>query len=296
MRTCRKPVQTGILRGAIKLYKGDIVRKPIFAMNALQSGATICGSSCYIAGDRRQHAAPTGIREIGLRDSAPAIEGRPRMVKTGILIVADDAAMRATFARWLLQTGYAVELAENPRRALEVGSKAGIALAIVAPEGFGATGVELVRGLADEVEHVIIVGEAAGGAGSPDVRIAMPLNEQDVLAKVKSLLRPAPAPQTRSAPQILRFEGYTIDSGARTCVDAKGQELTLTRAEFSLLLAFGQKPGLVLSRDELTHAVAGRGAEPDDRSVDVLISRLRRKIEPDPKCLSGKKLNPMNHL
>jgi len=57
----------------------------------------------------------------------------------------------------------------------------------------------------------------------------------------------------------------------------------LTRAEFSLLQALAHQPGRVLSRDELSQAVGGRGAEPDDRSVDVLMSRLRRKIEPDPK-------------
>jgi len=111
----------------------------------------------------------------------------------------------------------------------------------------------------------------------------MPLNEQDVLAKVNSVLRPPPVQAVQPLPQLLRFEGYTLDAGARTCVDARGQELTLTRAEFSLLLAFGQNPGRVLSRDELSRVVTGRGAEPEDRSVDVLISRLRRKIETDPK-------------
>jgi two-component system OmpR family response regulator len=234
---------------------------------------------CRRQGQRDEYLVPTGISKI----RPAASENCWRLVKPGILIVADDAATRATLARWLLQAGYAVELAESPRRAREIGSKAGVALAIVAPEGFGAPGLDLARELAGEVEQIIVVGETAGAAGSPDLRIAMLLNEQDVLAKVKSALRPASIPETPSAPQILRFEGYTIDAGARTCVDAKGQELTLTRAEFSLLLAFGQKPGRVLSRDELTHVVAGRGAEPDDRSVDVLISRLRRKIEPDPK-------------
>jgi DNA-binding winged helix-turn-helix (wHTH) protein len=110
------------------------------------------------------------------------------------------------------------------------------------------------------------------------------LNEQDVLAKVRSALNAAPSRQTPAGPQLLAFEGYTLDAEGRTCVDAKGQEVTLTRAEFSLLLAFARQPGRVLSRDELTHVVAGRGAENDDRSVDVLISRLRRKIEPDPKA------------
>src|SRR5260221_10082646 len=208
------------------------------------------------------------------------------MVNPGILVVADDAALRATLARWLLQAGYAVELAESPRRAHEVASKAAISLAMVAPQGLGAPGIELAHELTEVVEHVIMIGEPAGDSlapGEPDVGISMPLSEPDVLAKVKAVLRPAPVREAPADPQILRFEGYTLDAGARTCVDAQGQEVTLTRAEFSLLLAFGQKPGRVLSRDELTRVVTGRGAEPEDRSVDVLISRLRRKIEPDPK-------------
>ena len=203
------------------------------------------------------------------------------MVKPGILIVADDASLRATLARWLLQAGYAVELAESPKRAHEVASKAAIVLAIVAPQGLGAPGIELAHDLAETVEHVITIGEP--GDPTAGVWVSMPLNEQDVLAKVNSVLRPPPVQAVQPLPQLLRFEGYTLDAGARTCVDARGQELTLTRAEFSLLLAFGQNPGRVLSRDELSRVVTGRGAEPEDRSVDVLISRLRRKIETDPK-------------
>lgn len=206
------------------------------------------------------------------------------MVKPGILVVADDAASRATLARWLMQAGYAVELAESPRRAHEVAAKSTISVAMVAPQGLGAPGIELAHELTEVVEHVILIGEAPGNGASPDVRISLPLSEPDVLAKVKSVLSPpATVREAPADPQVLRFEGYTLDAGARTCVDAHGQEVTLTRAEFSLLLAFGQKPGRVLSRDELTRVVTGRGAEPEDRSVDVLISRLRRKIEPDPK-------------
>lgn len=208
------------------------------------------------------------------------------MVKPGILVVADDASLRATVARWLIQAGYAVELAESPRRAQEVASNAAIALAIVAPQG---SGVELARKLDGAVEHVMFFGTpddvAAAGEpqAPPDLCIALPLNEQDLLTKVKSVLRPVAVREAPSGPQLLRFEGYTLDAGARTCLDAKGRELTLTRAEFSLLQTFAQNPGRVVSRDELTRVVTGRGAEPEDRSVDVLISRLRRKIEPDPK-------------
>jgi len=208
------------------------------------------------------------------------------MVKPGILVVADDASLRATVARWLIQAGYAVELAESPKRAHEVAGKTTIALAIVAPQG---SGIELAHKLEGAVGHVMYFGKpddvtAAGEpAVSSDLCITLPLSEQDVLAKVKSVLRPVVAREAPPAPQLLCFEGYTLDGGARTCLDARGRELALTRAEFSLLLAFAQNPGRVLSRDELTRVVTGRGAEPEDRSVDVLISRLRRKIETDPK-------------
>jgi DNA-binding winged helix-turn-helix (wHTH) protein len=112
----------------------------------------------------------------------------------------------------------------------------------------------------------------------------MPPREEEVLARVSAALSHEDNAEQPSAPQPLRFEGYTLDAAGRSFLDPTGAELALTRAEFSLLLTFARAPGRVLSRDELRHAVAGRGAEPDDRSVDVLVSRLRRKIEPDPKA------------
>jgi DNA-binding response OmpR family regulator len=210
------------------------------------------------------------------------------MMKPKILVVADDAQLRATLARWLLRVGYAVELAESPRRADEVAASGDIALSIVAPHGLGAAGVELTQKLAGERGRVIVVAEPTDGAAATpplpsDASLSMPLNETEVLAKVKSALSAPAIPRARAGRQLISFEGYTLDADGRVCTDANGQELTLTRAEFSLLLAFARQPGRVLSRDELTQVVAGRGAEPDDRSVDVLISRLRRKIEPDPK-------------
>ena len=129
------------------------------------------------------------------------------MVKPGILVVADDAALRATLARWLMQAGYAVELAESARRAHEVASKAAISVAMVAPQGIGAPGVELAHELAELVEHVIMIGEQPGNGaspGAPDAGISLPLSEPDVLAKVKAALRPAPAPMLRIAIDRLR--------------------------------------------------------------------------------------------
>jgi two-component system OmpR family response regulator len=209
------------------------------------------------------------------------------MTKPKILVVALDAQTRATLARWLMSAGYAVELAESARRAQEVAATGGIALAIVAPQGLGDPG-EAPRELAGGIERRIVIaapgdqGSVSGEPGASEIRVTTPLSELDVLGKVRASLLASP-PDAQTPALLFRFEGYTLDAGGRTCVDAKGQEVTLTRAEFSLLLAFARQSGRVLSRDELTHVVAGRGAEPEDRSVDVLISRLRRKIEPNPK-------------
>src|SRR6266849_2354623 len=86
-----------------------------------------------------------------------------------------------------------------------------------------------------------------------------------------------------SAPERWRFEGFTLDLASRTLADASGKEVPLWRSEFALLAAFLGAPGRALSREQLLDAVSGRRAEAFDRSIDVLVGRLRRKIEPDPK-------------
>jgi class 3 adenylate cyclase/tetratricopeptide (TPR) repeat protein len=83
---------------------------------------------------------------------------------------------------------------------------------------------------------------------------------------------------------LLRFEGLTFDLAGRTLTSVHGHEIYLTRAEFDLLSVLIQGRGRAFYRDELLDAVVGRRAEPFDRSIDVLIGRLRRKIEPEPKA------------
>ena len=85
------------------------------------------------------------------------------------------------------------------------------------------------------------------------------------------------------APAALRIEGCRIDLPGRTFVHADGSEVALTRAESALLIAFVRNPGRVLSRDQLSQAIAGHGEELYGRSIDMHVGRLRRKIEPDPK-------------
>ena len=83
---------------------------------------------------------------------------------------------------------------------------------------------------------------------------------------------------------MLQFEGFVLDIGGRACRDQLGRDVPLTRAEYTLLVALARQPGRVFARDQLRQAVSGRGGtEADERSIDVLVSRLRRKIEADSK-------------
>jgi DNA-binding response OmpR family regulator len=210
------------------------------------------------------------------RPIGPAFRTSPSMVKPRILIVASNTQLRAAIARALMAADYSVEVAEDLRRAREAAADAEIALAIVASDELG--GADASGELAAEVGQVIMITGASGGGTAPNE-----IDEKDLLARVKYALRPAAVDEAMGGIETLRFEGYTVDAGGRTCVDAAGQKVSLTGAEFSLLLALARNASKVLSRDELGQAATGRPSAPDDRTVDVLISRLRRKLEPDPK-------------
>ena len=209
------------------------------------------------------------------------------MPKQRILVVGDDAGFRATLARWLMAAGYSVELAESAKHARRVLANEQIGLAIVAADRLECS--DLACELRAAVDRLILVTAPTGDSNLPmaqavraDGHLARPLREDDVLARIDAVLR-TETNVAEVAPELLRFAGYTLDAVGRSCLDASGCVVALTRAELTLLLSLARRPGRVVSRDELTRAVAGRAAEHGDRSVDVLISRLRRKIEANPK-------------
>jgi class 3 adenylate cyclase/DNA-binding response OmpR family regulator len=189
-------------------------------------------------------------------------------------------------ARWLICAGYFVELAESERRAREVLANQQVALTIVVAAGHATATPNFDPGenggkLVIATKRSRGTGRSARSAREADAYLSIPVDEQEVLGRVESVLQPqAEAPPT---PEILSFEGFTVDLAGRSLRDRGGREVPLTRAEFALLVAFARNPGRVLSRDQLLDAVAGRRAEPYDRSIDVLVGRLRKKIERDPK-------------
>lgn len=139
-------------------------------------------------------------------------------------------------------------------------------------------GLVIVSGRGDSIDKV--VGLEVGA----DDYVTKPFDLRELLARIKAVLRrslPAePAPARRD---VLHFAGWSLDTAARRLLDAQGREVTLTTGEFDLLWAFARNPGRVLSRDQLLASTRGREAGPFDRTIDVQVGRLRKKIEADPE-------------
>ena len=123
-----------------------------------------------------------------------------------------------------------------------------------------------------------------------DDYLAKPFSARDLLARIRAVLRRA-APdgmdvahgEERAAGRALRFSGWSLDTGRRRLTSPDGVLVDLSGGEYELLLAFLERPQIVLTRDQLLDITRGRFGGPFDRAVDVQVGRLRRKIEADPK-------------
>jgi DNA-binding response OmpR family regulator/class 3 adenylate cyclase/predicted ATPase len=205
-----------------------------------------------------------------------------------VLVISDDVAERATIARALQSAGRPVELAEGAKRALKLAERGKFEAAIVAMSA-QATGEAIVRELRGIVPRVIaLVDPAQRRVRSDrallraDAILVRPLDRRQLLLALSALKEPSQGSNTIGSPPAVAFEGCTFDVAGRTFVDRAGREIPLTRSEAALLAILVSNPMRVMSRDKLRRAIAGRGAEAYDRSVDILVGRLRRKIEPDP--------------
>ncbi len=196
-----------------------------------------------------------------------------------IMIVGRDVELRAQLARLLKGGGYRVEIAESASHACRIGFS-GIALAIVAPDGRGPEERGLLQELRTTVGNFLLVA-APGSKHDPNSDLLDVTDETGLLARVAEVLAPASEPDT--AEPTLQFAGYRLDLGGHSLLDPAGTEVPLTHREFSLLRVLVQKAGRALSREQLLQILAGRESEAYDRSIDMQIVRLRRKIEPDPK-------------
>jgi DNA-binding response OmpR family regulator/class 3 adenylate cyclase/tetratricopeptide (TPR) repeat protein len=200
-------------------------------------------------------------------------------MRSRIMVIGRDANQRAQLARLLSAHGYRIEIADGAAHASRIGFK-GIALALVVPDGLGPAGRGLIHELRVSVGNALVL-DAAGSKGVQSADLIDPMDEVGVLARVAEALKPIDEPET--AEPTLEFAGYCLDLSGHCLTNELGNEIQLTHGEFGLLRAFVQRSGRVLSRDQLMRLLAGRDADSYDRSVDMQIVRLRRKIEPDPK-------------
>jgi two-component system phosphate regulon response regulator OmpR len=139
-------------------------------------------------------------------------------------------------------------------------------------------GIIMVTGAGDVVDRV------AGLEVGADDYIAKPFDPRELRARLKSLLRRVEINSSAKQPTHLRVSigRCFLDLKARTLSDAKGREIPITSMEFDLLKALIEHPNQVLSRDQLLTMTRNREWEPFDRSIDIRITRLRRKVEADP--------------
>lgn len=205
-----------------------------------------------------------------------------------VLVVDSDPEIREMLARFLSGHGLSVVQTRSGEEFLHVLERDLcdiVVLDIMLP---GEDGISLCRKVRAASTIPIILLSAAseetdrivGLEVGADDYLAKPFNPRELLARIRAILRRmALAADPASHPSCYRFEGWTMDMRRRTLSDPVGTWIELTSHEFDLLAVFVQRPQTVLSRDQLLDLAHGRFSSQVDRSIDVQISRLRRKIE-----------------
>ncbi|MGE0022134.1 MAG: response regulator [Hyphomicrobium sp.] len=205
-----------------------------------------------------------------------------------ILVVDDDTEIRKLIARYMQEQGFRVLLASKCAEAHEriVTNQIDlIVLDVMLPDGSGLDLCRDLRAARSNIPIILLtalkedVDRIIGLEIGADDYLGKPFNPRELVARIRAVLRrgsnsvPEPPPTG-----LYQFEGFVADPSTRSVTDPKGGDVQLTGAEFDLLITFLDRPGRVLSRDQLLDLTRGSDGDVLDRSIDVLISRLRRKL------------------
>jgi DNA-binding response OmpR family regulator len=221
--------------------------------------------------------------------------GRPAMADAAeiLLVVDDDQVVRELLRDYFAGQGFDVRLAANATEArarLDDCAPQLVFLDVGLP---GEDGLSLARYVREQFDIPIVI---VSGAGEPidrivglevgaDDYVTKPFEMRELLARVRSIMRRyrrVPEQLAERAPDRVRIPGFELDMASRRVFDAEGDELILTRMEFDLLQVFVEHPNRVLSRDQILNMTQNRDWDPFDRSVDIRVARLRRKLEERP--------------
>jgi two-component system OmpR family response regulator len=211
-----------------------------------------------------------------------------------ILVVDDQRDIREPLGRYLSKQGLRVSLAASAAEARDFLRRSAVDLVILDIMMPGEDGLSLCRHLRESADLPVILLTAmaedtdriVGLEVGADDYVVKPFNPRELLARVKAVLRRArslPRSREPGGGDRLAFDRWTFDIGRREVVGPDGVALPLSAAEFRLLAALVQRPRMVLTRDQLLDLTRGRDAQPFDRSNDNQISRLRKKLEADPR-------------
>jgi two-component system OmpR family response regulator len=210
-----------------------------------------------------------------------------------ILVVDDDKEIRSLLSKFLAKNGLRVSVAaegREMRRVLDEAKIDLIVLDVMLPGDSGLTlcgqlratttiPILMLTAVAEDTDRII------GLEMGADDYLPKPFNPRELLARIRAILRraedrPAAVMAVEADPEIaLAFDGWTIQPGRRQVLDPSGRPVDLTGGEFDLLLTLVERPQRVLSRDRLLDLTKGRAASLFDRSIDVQIGRVRRKLE-----------------
>lgn len=208
-----------------------------------------------------------------------------------ILIVDDDPEIRSLLGRYLGSQGFRVSAASNRAECesrLAISEPDLVVLDVMLPDG---SGLDICRGLQDRRPRLPVilltalkedVDRIVGLEIGADDYLGKPFNPRELVARIKAVLRRAGHDDgTVSETRSYGFGRFEVDPQLRRIVRDDGVPVDLTGAEFELLCVFLERPGRLLSRDQLLDLTQGRSRDPMDRSIDVLMSRLRRKLDED---------------
>jgi two-component system, OmpR family, phosphate regulon response regulator OmpR len=203
-----------------------------------------------------------------------------------ILVVDDDTRLRQLLQRYLAESGFRVTAAADAREAREKLKSLAFDLIVLDVMMPGESGTDLTRDLrmgnAVPILLLTAMGEAehriAGLEAGADDYLPKPFEPRELVLRIKTILRRAPAPPP-ARPTELAFGAYRFDA-AREELTEDGAIVRLSTAEARLLKILAGRPGEAFDREELLRAMGGASTE---RAIDVQVTRLRRKIEPDPK-------------